>query len=69
MQIQLWRGWWIFKQLRTYEGEGTVWHDIETGRRPGTYIEKRLSEIEWKLKYDARNKPNNGPTSTVSAPR
>lgn len=43
------RGFWWWKRTytRTFEGECTVWHDIKTGRRPGTVIEGRLSEIEW----------------------
>lgn len=26
--------WWKREHTRTYRGSGTVWHDVETGRRP-----------------------------------
>ena len=46
-------GWWFWKKTinRTFEGDCTVWHDIETGRRPGTAIESRLSEMAWLKEY------------------
>ncbi len=34
-------------EARTWIGNGTVWHDEETGRRPSTLVESWLAEIEW----------------------
>lgn len=58
MNITLWRwsGIWPFrkKKYTTYSGDGTVWHDIETGKRPGTMIESQLSELAWLEKQRER---------------
>lgn len=43
------RGWVTDK---AYQGSGTVWHDVVTGRRPGALKESRLSEIEWLWKRE-----------------
>jgi hypothetical protein len=32
---------------RTFRGDCTVWHDVETGKRPGTMTEMRLCELWW----------------------
>ena len=32
---------------RTYQGSGTVWHDIETGKRPGIQLERDLAAAAW----------------------
>jgi hypothetical protein len=32
---------------RTYRGSGTVWHDVQTGKRPSSRIESRLCERWW----------------------
>lgn len=42
------RWWWKRTHVETYRGSGTVWHNVETGERPGTDIEARLSNLEWK---------------------
>lgn len=46
--------WWKRSVSRTYRGSGTVWHDVQTGARPGTLTEARLSEIAWL--YEQRTK-------------
>lgn len=49
-------GWWLWKRHRNviYEGSSTVWHDVETGRRPGTVMEGFLSSVEWKAQRERR---------------
>jgi hypothetical protein len=46
--------YFLRSQKVVYRGSGTVWHELETGRRANTSVEYRLSEIEWKLKQDER---------------
>ena len=48
--------WWKHSVQRTYVGSGTVWHDVETGRRPDTDIEAQLAYIAWSC-YDPSNSP------------
>lgn len=45
---------WLQRIPVTYVGNGTVWHEKETGRRAGTMTESQLSDIEWKRTYDAK---------------
>lgn len=57
MVISIRPPWWqrlfgMKTQQHTFVGECTVWHDLATGRRPGTWVEGRLSELEWLHKYD-----------------
>jgi hypothetical protein len=54
MQIQIYTGWLWWRRLRTFEGECTVWHDVETGERASSYLEMRLSEIEWQRRRKLR---------------
>lgn len=44
------------KRRVTYEGGCTVWHNIETGTRATGAMERILSDLEWKKKYDERTK-------------
>jgi hypothetical protein len=39
---------------RVFEGSGTVFHDVETGRRCLTEEEHRLSEMLWLAERDAK---------------
>ena len=46
--------WWENKihYKRTFVGDCTVWRDKETGCRAGSGLERQLSSIIWKHKYD-----------------
>lgn len=55
LKFRRWPFFWKTK-LRTFIGESTVWHDKETGKRPGTLIEGRLSEIDWLRRYQSEKK-------------
>lgn len=41
----------LMKTRRIFVGSGTVFHDIETGSRPGTTAEGWLSDAAWKADY------------------
>lgn len=36
-----------------FEGSSTVWHNVETGGRPESWIERCLSNAEWKAQRQA----------------
>lgn len=38
---------------RTYSGNLTVWHNVETGERPGTKSETLLSQWLWRWKRES----------------
>lgn len=53
-------GWcWLFPNEtvheKTFNGKETVWRDVETGERPGKYIEEKLDAIAWLHEYKAKN--------------
>jgi hypothetical protein len=48
ISIKLVCGIWPFRKIKTFRGSCTVWHNAETGERPGTETESQLSEIWWK---------------------
>lgn len=37
---------------RSYRGSGTIWHDAETGERQPIHIERLLSDIWTKAKWE-----------------
>lgn len=51
------RKYWICGPdvFTTYAGSGTVWHDVATGRRPGTHTEAQLAEIAWKRDHEKKS--------------
>ena len=40
----------------TYRGSGTVWRNLETGKRCPTWLEADLADIAWKRKQDEKDK-------------
>ena len=46
--------------VEQYHGQCTVFHNVETGARPGTFMESYLSEIVWKAKYAEKQKAKHG---------
>jgi hypothetical protein len=50
-----WFLWWKPPKKRTFKGDGTVWHDVETGKRPGTMIESHLSDLSWYRKQQEKH--------------
>lgn len=47
MILKIKTGWLWWRRERAYEGECTVWHEVETGHRASSVIEARLADI-WK---------------------
>lgn len=51
MEITIRLGIWPFRRSRTFRGSTTVWHDVETGRRPGAETEMRLSALAYQKRH------------------
>ena len=51
--------WFLRRKIgtitETYNGGGTVWHNVQTGKRAWG-MEGTLSNICWKYKYDQRKR-------------
>ncbi len=57
-----WQRWWGLAKpkVRRYRGEGTVWYDADTGRRQPTHIERMLSDIWTKARWNRRAPAQDG---------
>lgn len=44
VEIRAVSGIWPFRRQRFFVGEGTIWYDMDTGRRAGTFNESELSD-------------------------
>ena len=44
IEVRAVSGIWPFKRQRFFIGEGTVWYDMNTGRRAGTFTESEISD-------------------------
>ena len=55
-----WRGWFgMNREQHRYVGSGTVWSQLPYCRRASTGMERRLSDMWTKIRYDEQmNNPN-----------
>lgn len=50
------RRWWLFgpiiEKVTRYHGQGTVWRELPSGRRPGTLVERRFADVAAKATWE-----------------